>query len=426
MHPSAWPWSIDFALRESLGAAHPISTDSMDRERRAHLAPLTSVRFFAALYVVVFHLAPPEVRATELGRRFADGGYIGVSFFFILSGFILGWNYLPRYADGRIPPREFWRARLARVYPVYVLALLASAPYFVLRVLREQPTHSAAAFELGRVSTLVLTLTQSWIPRYATAWNSPAWSLSVEAFFYALFPLLAVGVVAIPKRRVTRVLAATCGAALVAPALYLLLRPDGLAFPRFNSDGSWLDGLRYMPLPHLPQFGAGLVAARWLLDRESAPGASRIGDVTWPVLGLAALALALLMTVGYYPLYAFVHDGLLAPIFLAIIVLLARGGGPLVRLLSRPTLTLLGEASYGLYLLHLPVSVWLMIVGKRFGLDLDAGHGALAFALYLPLAILTSVVALRTVEEPMRRAIRSGRLPKLGWRRADPAAAPPG
>lgn len=398
----------------------------MERERRAHLAPLTSVRFFAALYVVVFHLAPPELRATELGRRFAEGGFIGVSFFFVLSGFILGWNYLPRYADGGIPPRAFWRARLARVYPVYVFALLASAPYFVLGVFREQPTHAAAAFELGQVGTLVLTLTQSWIPRYATAWNSPSWSLSVEAFFYAVFPLLAAGAVAIPKRRVTTVLVATCVAALVAPALYLLLRPDGLAFPRFDSNGSWLDGLRYMPLPHLAQFGGGLVTARWLLDRESTPEASPIGDVTWPVLGLVALALALLMTVGAYPLYVFVHDGLLAPIFLAIIVLLARGGGPLVRLLSRPTLTLLGEASYGLYLLHLPVSVWLLIVGKRFGLDLDPGHGALAFALFLPIVIATSVVVLRTVEEPMRRAIRTGRLPKLGWRAAaDPAAVPP-
>ena len=385
--------------------------------RRAHMAPLTSLRFFAALYVVLFHTAPVSFRAHALVDRFAAGGYIGVSFFFVLSGFVLGWNYLERFSSGTIRPVEFWRARVARVYPVYVLGLLVSAPYFVYGLLREQRPRLVVAGEAARQALSVLSLTQAWMPRYALVWNAPSWSLSVEAFFYALFPLLAIAILMLPRRRLGLAMAAAWLATLMAPAVYLLVRPDGAVYPQYNvSDLYWLDAMRYLPIAHLSEFVMGLLGARWLLDRRMR-GQSAGQDVTWPVIGLAVLATALVMFAAD-PLYPFLHDGLLAPLFIGIILLLADGRGRLVRLLSHPMLVLFGEASYALYLLHVPVGDWLSIVGKHVGLTLNPGASAGAFALYVPLVVAVSVLTLRYVEEPARRAIREGRLAVLPWRLA--------
>lgn len=398
---------------------------SATRGRRSHVAPLTSVRFFAALYVVFFHAAPVQIRAIPVADRFVTGGYIGVSFFFVLSGFVLGWNYLERFAAGDITRGEFWRARFARVYPVYLVGLIVSAPYFLLGVMREQPTHAAAAAQLGRSAALALSLTQAWIPQYATVWNLPSWSLSVEAFFYALFPLLVLGVIALPTRRVGRAVTIAWAAAMLAPLAYVLLRPDGAVYPQYDvSDHFWVNALRFEPLFHLWQFVIGLLGAKWLLDRRARQVPARRRDVTWPLLGIAAVSLALLMFAAY-PLYPFLHDGLLAPLFLWSILLLATGDGVLVRLLSRRELVVLGEASYALYLLHVPVSIWLTVVGKHTGLPLNPGTSIGAFAAYVVLAIGVSVLTLRYIEEPARRAIRQGRLGHLGWRGAQGEAAQP-
>lgn len=392
---------------------------------RSHLVPLTSLRFFAAFYVVVFHVAPAAFRAHDLSDRFVTGGYIGVSFFFVLSGFVLGWNYLERCAAGTMRRSEFWRARAARVYPVYVLGLLVSAPYFVYAVVRQMPSHAAVAGEVGRAGALVLSLTQSWLPHYALAWNPPSWSLSVEAFFYALFPVLAMAVVALPRRRIGAAMMIAWLVTLAAPAAYVILRPDGAVYPRYDvSDRFWLDAMRFLPAFHLAEFVMGMLAAKWLLDRRARNIAPSGRDVTWPVIGLTSIALVLLMFAAD-PLYPFLHDGLLAPLFVGVILLLANGRGALVRMLSRPTLVLLGEASYALYLLHLPVAAWMSVISKHAGLALTPTETVVGFAVYLPIAIGVSVLTLRYVEEPARRAIREGRLPRLPWRATQPDAPHP-
>ena len=102
---------------------------------------------------------------------------MGVPFFLILSGFILSYSYLGQLRFGG-ERRRFWEARFCRVYPVYLLSLLIDWP------IRGQMT---AGFTIA-----VLTATQAWNPANGLAqmWNFPAWTLSVEAFFYLCFPLL--------------------------------------------------------------------------------------------------------------------------------------------------------------------------------------------------------------------------------------------
>ncbi|HVE12493.1 MAG TPA: acyltransferase family protein, partial [Elusimicrobiota bacterium] len=149
----------------------------MSRRRGAYLGPLTSLRFLAAFHVLLFHgarewLWRPFLRAPEWAQGLLATGYAGVGFFFVLSGFILSYTYRGRL-DGARERREFWRARFARVYPVYALGLLLFAP---IELLGGRPGTVAPS------ALSCVTLTQAWIPAFALRWNTPGWSLSVEAF----------------------------------------------------------------------------------------------------------------------------------------------------------------------------------------------------------------------------------------------------
>src|SRR5260370_3381114 len=120
-------------------------------------------------------------------QKLSSIGYVGVSFFFVLSGFILVYTYAGR----PMILKDFWRARFARIYPAYAFSLLVTAPFFFFAVLTMNiPFFAWAKAHLKFVSVLVVSLLQAWVPPAALSWNAVAWSLSVEAFFYLLFPFL--------------------------------------------------------------------------------------------------------------------------------------------------------------------------------------------------------------------------------------------
>ena len=152
-------------------------------QRPQKLDALTSLRFFAAAMIVVSHAHPifgswGIANAAPLGQ--------GVSFFFVLSGFILAYNY-PVLANGA-EARRFWLARFARVWPLHaVTALLWIAVVFNF----DRQTYFSGYDGLARLFTNML-LVQAWMPLkdWSLSFNGVSWSLSVEFFFYASFPFL--------------------------------------------------------------------------------------------------------------------------------------------------------------------------------------------------------------------------------------------
>jgi len=348
--------------------------DSFAHARR-DLPALTGVRIFAAFYVVLFHSSAWLQSRFNLPvplKVFLGNGYLAVAFFFVLSGFILAYTY-----EGQINVAAqricFWQARFARIYPVYALSL-ALAYYFQ----RQLAVPAKAA---------VLAMVQAWNPlrpEFTGAWNYPAWSLSIEAFFYLVFPF------ALPCiSRLSRV--------WLSCLLLLLLLASAFLHTPIQGLGLWhpLRDLPFLPLPvvRLPEFLAGMIMAVLLLrsprQSEGLSGTIRV------VLAVSAAILLLSLPIG--PGVSFV----ILP-FALLIYELAAGTGWLVRLLSSKAMLLLGGASYSVYLLQYPVRSWVRVLFSA-GPPAVSSLGAPLTPLIL---ILISILVFLLWEEPMRRAIR--------------------
>ncbi|WP_224243276.1 acyltransferase family protein [Hyalangium gracile] len=361
---------------------------------------LTGLRFWAALHVVVFHFgggwfegAPGWLTAIY------QCGYASVGLFFVLSGFVLAYNYLG--PDGRMTaePRAFWAARIARVYPVYVLALVLLAPHVIAGSMAANSVGMAAAkLAVGGGSALLLV--HAWLPPATLYWNPPGWSVAVEAFFYALFPLAAAWVGRLRRERLGWALLALWGMGLLPSLLYLGFEPDG-GTATILSRGTWLTVLKFNPVLRLPEFLMGVVLGRLFVLETPAQGRSG----TWMATGAALLTLVAFAFSQSLP-FPLLHNALLAPVYAVLVYGLARGGGPLGWLLSRPLLIRLGAASYALYILEHPV--WLAVgsVAESLAPWVDLRGYRPLFALYLPVVLGVSVLCHWLVETPMRTWVR--------------------
>lgn len=350
--------------------------------RGAPLPALTGLRFLAALHVVTYHaLRPALVDAAPGPAAFLQSGPTAVTLFFVLSGFVLV------HAYGSAPaPRPFLAARMARLVPLYWAALALALPLGLAARARGIVDDPLGAGSLA----LVATGLQAWVPDAALRWNPPAWSLSCELFFYLLFPALVRQVARLGPRGAI-VLGAGAwliGAAL--PLVYLALAPDGLAAPLITDEAPWLNAVKLSPLARLPDFVVGVVAGQLFATGR------RVGAA----LGLGALLLTLLVAGSGAVPSLVLHNGLLAPLFALFIAWLASSAGPLSRALSGRALGLLGESSYALYLLHVPLMMWAMALTRTRALPPSVALVAVG------LAIPLSVVAHLALERPARRWLR--------------------
>ncbi len=361
----------------------PASALASASTRRPNLPALTGLRSLLALGIMFFHFTPPHM---QLLYPVIDSAYAFVGFFFLLSGFVLAYNYADRPAP--LLKREFWRARFARVYPVYLLSLAIS--FAMLQA--EWHARSHADFFVGLVLTPLLL--QGWSPQLATFWNTVACTLSAEALLYATFPWL----IRLPwpksPARLIALLVAIWALGLVPHSLYILLNPDHLAAPvnRYSS-GYWLRTLKYTPLAYACTFllGVGLgrlQIALTIRQRTLVAAAS-----------LVALAAFYAKAVSHVP-FILMHGGLLMPLFAALIVGLS-GPNPIASIFTWRPLVLLGQASYCLFLLHFNFINMVRIYNLPQRLHVAAFDPWITYAA----TVLLAFAALHLVENPARNAI---------------------
>ncbi len=338
---------------------HPVARQT------AYLPALTGLRFFLALWVIASHLVgeghiyEPVVRALPGPlQAIARSGYLAVPVFFILSGFVLARSYAAtEWNPGSL--RRYLAGRFARVYPVYLLSLLIVLPFIVKA--KDEPK--------GWLVAMHLTLLQGWFTGHYTAgWNTPAWSLSCEMFFYLIFPALIFVMKDWGRKR-------TLGAAAVACLLTQCMAAAGV------SD-------RLLPLIHVPDFLMGIATARAfeILAFQSGRWLYRLG------LTGSGLLIAYAQYLPHsIPLYVF-----LRPLTAMALLGLALGGGALARHLSSKPLVYLGKASYAMYILHIPILWWAVSWPQeviRYG--------------YVAFVVAVSCLTYTLLEEPANRYIRA-------------------
>lgn len=350
------------------------------------IAPLTSLRAFLAIWVVTRHLFHVFENGVffDIGARvaFFEKGYLGVDGFFILSGFILAYNY----ANDTFNYRKFIVARFARIYPVHVVCLLAA---FVMIVFRQHHHHEVIVGTPGNTYVDLaanLLLLNSWGLFVVTGWNDVAWSVSSEWFAYVFFPLFVM--LAPTSNRGVKL------ASLIVPVTALAIvewrARDGLSVP---------GGLMRL----VPEFYAGVVLFQLRKRCASLPRFSGIVALCIVAAGIAThIDLLSVVGLGFFVFaLSFERDWLTKP-------------------LSAPALVYLGEISYCMYMVQrFPMGI--------FSLARNALPSVHALSLAVQIGIFTFIllgftVALHhVVENPCRKILRtllSGKLSMGGaqWR----------
>jgi peptidoglycan/LPS O-acetylase OafA/YrhL len=306
--------------------------------RKPTLPALTGLRTLLALTILLFHFTPNGLTWAAHPRftlyPLVNIGFVFVSFFFLISGFILSYNYADR--PGGVNAMDFWMARLSRLYPVYLLTMLISIPMLIV----EWHARSHAQFVTGIITTPLLL--QGFFPRLATFWNTVSWTLSCEVVLYLMFPRNTGGLVAMGL--------GLWLLGLVPHTIYLLTNPDHLTHmaDRYSA-GMYIDFLKYTPLPYLCTFLAGLTLGRL----HEVAKLTRRGRVVIGLTGFAIAWFAIYHLTTSMP-YILVHGGLLTPVWAMIILGLA-GPSPLARVFSIRPLVAVGTSTYCLYLLHFNV-----------------------------------------------------------------------
>ncbi|GAA4899208.1 acyltransferase family protein [Streptomyces coeruleoprunus] len=372
--------------------------------RRDRLPSLTGLRFWAALAVVLYHLSrqvgeiPGLSDVTWYGRS-------GVTFFFVLSGFVLAWTY-----DGtRVPAKVFLWRRFARIWPLLAVTTALSVGVWLAL---------GTAVSAGAVAGTLL-LVHAWVPDPVVlrGGNPAAWSLSDEAWFYLLFPLLTALPVMRSGRGRRRVAGAVCaGVVLLWPAGALIADPSLRAW-----------ALDYLPLTRTLQFALG-VAAGVAVARGWRPPFG-----LWPAVTLvAAWHLALIPwshavpdSAWYGPYQA--SQLLATPLFALLVAAAAHADlrGHRTGLAGARHLRL-GHWSFAWYLIHeIVIRVWLGAHGKPH----DLPHTALAWMAVITTSLAFAAAAYHWVEHPLERWLRkwgpAGAARRAGQNPPPPKSPPP-
>jgi peptidoglycan/LPS O-acetylase OafA/YrhL len=349
------------------------------------LDQLTFTRFIAILVVLFFHggggvylqavnvypFSPILISATT-----------SVTYLYVLSGFVMSLvNYRPKekFDTGR-----YWTARFVRLYPLYLISFLLVCYYYL---------DSIAQIKLQKTLANVFVL-QAWVPRYAQSFNYASWSMTVEFFFYAVFPFFTLWAY---RQSTKKLIWVSIVVWVVSQMLHNALWIG--YFPEYENF------LVYFPLFHLSSFILGAVGGIWYLEegREQKIKPSTTVLVFIGGVLLASAYTVLSSQIAKYPHGVQLMTGLLAPVLTIVIVALALDKSRLSNFFNNPVLVTLGETSYGLYILHVPV-IWIY---QRALENLSLADPQLIFDYtFLPLMITVGLLIHFYIDQPLRSWLR--------------------
>lgn len=340
---------------------------------------LDGLRAVALVGVIAYHAGIDEVR----------GGFLGVSSFFTLSGFLITSLLLvERAGTGQIGLASFWARRLRRLLPSALLTIAATVLFVALFADDSQ----LARLRADAIASLFYFSNWRFIAEgdtYAAVFQSPSpfrhfWSLAVEEQFYLVFPLAVAAALRVcggPTRRFVVGAVLVTGVAAAWPALLM-------------AGGAPTDRIYFGTDARLGELMVGALLALWWVRR------GRRGPE--PSLHLTVLGAAAVLGLGWMWSTARPSDGYLyqggltlhAGLTIVVILAALAPRGPIRRLLSFEPLRRLGVVSYGAYLIHWPVLLWLQQ-------ETSLGPQA-RFGVGLVVTVALALVMYRWVERPLR------------------------
>ncbi|WP_369637623.1 acyltransferase family protein [Nocardia sp. JMUB6875] len=370
-------------------------------ERRPALPSLTGARWWAAFAVFVLHalvfLPVYPFQKSELFRHIHEWipmqlGAAGVTFFFVLSGFIIYWSFKPGMSVS-----GFYRRRVLKIWPTH---LLAAAAFIVVASV---PLHRAVVWVPN------LLLVHTWVPKWTTVGglNVPSWSLAAEVLFYFSFPLVLPLVRKIPTRHLLLAMGVLMLGIIALHTSYFLWvdGPKGIAnafaprlvpgntspYYELHASPAWFQQpnipvspaywLSYtFPLSRLPEFFLGVLAARMVLE-----GRWRNTNMAWPLLALTVAYAATWVVPVNYKMSVL----LLAPMTAVVATMAARDLAGIGGINNHPRMVWLGNVSFAFYLIQFPVMVLItrnLIGGRQFGILGWAGFSLLSLVVSTAIA----------------------------------------
>ncbi len=345
--------------------------------RRTEVVALTGIRAFGAWWVVLYHTAYILPTAPTVLYRFARLGYLGVDLFFVLSGFIISYNYWQNFAVfSRRTYRGFLWTRLARLYPVHLFALIVSA--LLLIGVRATGRVSIKDFSTWTAGNFVANalLVHAWRFHYVESWNNASWSVSCEWFAYLVFPAL----VLLKLQKLPWPLAFTSAALFPAIAAAFIQA-------------------RYLPpfillIKVLCEFTAGCLIFHVYTRRNELAHSRRV------------LRCGVVAALGSVPILVWevphVAPDWLAMSFPLVILAVAESSGVFERVVGSRAAVYWGRVSYSLYMTH-NVTLWLL----KALLPVHQSDSRIPlFFVYMASVSAVAIATYHLVEEPCRKWMR--------------------
>ena len=342
---------------------------------------LTFTRFVAAIAIVIFHFGRETFLFTNdsLSIIFAQAN-IGVSYFYILSGFVMIIAYNHKLTINAV---EYLKNRFARIYPLYLFSI--GLCVFMFLLLNE--------FSLTNFLLNVFMI-QSWVPGKALTLTYTGWSLAVELFFYVLFPFLFNRLY--QKFKLKTIAIGIIVFWIVSQVIFHLVIADASELmERFYY---------YLPILHLNEFLVGNLAG--IVFMRNLNKVRRNYDL------LLLFNLVLMYLAFKYDLGLTYHNGLFAVLFVPFIYFLSSNSGNVTKVFSTKPFVFLGEISYGIYILQVPV--WGLITDYRLEKYLGIEKaGEYNFYIKFIILLVVSSMTYLWIEKPMRKKIKNFNFQKL-------------
>jgi len=363
-----------------------VIADVQPLSRSPRLDGLTGLRWWAAFLVFLYHVqvvAPIPGPLSAVLRQ----GYLGVTFFFVLSGFVLTWSFAPVLRRS-----TFYLRRFARIFPSHAVAWMLAVPVFYAVLPIAAPIWVRPVD--GPVLLLSFVLLQGWftVPAILFAGNPAAWTLTCEFFFYAIHPF---------AQRILRIMTvrATLLTALGVVAVAWAYRASAWAF-----DGSWWANLP-LPIQRAPEFILGMCIA-WAIRQGWRP---RV-PVAVGIVALAAVVLVIAVVPAWMPdqlpgiiVGRFGNEAFTVACALAIVAVAVSGLDGHRSVFGDRVQVRLGEWSFAFYLVHATVIYFVLWFIEPLA---PSWWNVLPSAGLFLVGLLIAALLFHGVERPVERRIR--------------------